>query len=73
MDEIDQAQDLMEKQLSAALAKHRESIRPGPIAKGTCYHCDAVLDDLAGRFCGFECRDDWQAAQEAARRNGRQA
>jgi len=70
-DVIDEANELAQRLLNEAIAKHKASERPPLPVKGVCYFCDAVLDDMTGRFCGPECRDDWQAAQEAARRNGR--
>ena len=58
-DEIDQAQDHIEKSMAAALEaqRHKRDVMP---PNGKCYNCDAPLESDLHRFCDTECRDDFQ-------------
>lgn len=58
-DDADRAQVQQERMESALLAV-RAPI--GPMPTGHCLWCRAPLPDLR-RWCGAECRDQWQAAQ----------
>jgi hypothetical protein len=64
-DDADQADLLIEAALQDAIAAAR---RPtGPVATGYCLWCDEPL--AAGRrWCGAECRDEWERGHDAARR-----
>lgn len=55
-DEIDRAQNEVERSLSEAL-RTRKAEGPHPI--GMCHYCGEILDDLA-RWCDLGCRDAWQ-------------
>jgi len=37
---------------------------------GFCNNCEAELDQSLA-FCDADCRDDWQANEDAKKRNGR--
>lgn len=68
MDEFDMASELEERQREAALARSRIGKILHP--KGECHWCAAPVDRL---FCiGVDCRDDWERADRARERNGRQ-
>ena len=67
MDDVDIATELIERNLALALRVVRAS--PMLEARGVCLYCEATLDDLTARWCDAGCRDDWQRAAEAARRN----
>lgn len=57
MDDIDRANALAERERQAAIAARKPE---GPRATGRCLWCDTPLE-LSRRFCGPECRDDWEA------------
>ena len=64
-DIVDQAQD----QNPDALATSQR--RPaGPPFTGQCHYCEADVPHPR-RFCDEDCRDGWQAEQDAAQRNRR--
>lgn len=67
MDEADTADIEVERTLATSL----RLVRAAPVlgARGTCLSCEATMDDMAARWCDADCRDDWQRAAEAARRN----
>ena len=53
-DIIDQANDLIEREMKMRLAQRRTSVLP-PI--GECYNCGEHLDGDR-RWCDADCRDD---------------
>lgn len=56
MDEIDQANDQVER----SLAQSMRSRRPvGPTADGLCHHCGEPVAP-ALRWCDVECREGWE-------------
>jgi hypothetical protein len=65
-DEADIADEAIERTLATSL----RLVRAAPVlgARGTCLSCEASLGNDA-RWCDADCRDDWQRAAEAARRN----
>lgn len=66
-DLIDEANETAELFLSNSLRKSQQSARIAPHAIGTCLSCgEFVATDL--RWCDADCRDDWQAAQDRAKR-----
>lgn len=65
MDESDRATEAEENQRKDALAKRK----PVPIATGFCLNC-GIETNKDHCFCDPDCRDDWELAQEARRRNG---
>lgn len=68
MDEFDIAQEyemeLRERQIAAA------SKGPALPATGRCYHCEELLTGPFLRFCDADCRDDYERAEQAQKRNG---
>lgn len=57
MDDADRAAQEIERSEQEAQRQRRPT---GPVATGRCLHCDEILDDVR-RFCGVECRDQWEA------------
>ena len=55
-DDIDRAQNEVERNLGEALRTRRAA---GPVANGRCHFCDEIVDDIS-RWCDSECRDGWQ-------------
>lgn len=60
MDDIDNAQEQMERDLDTALRLRRPE---GPAAIGECLWCGEPLAD-GRRWCDADCRDDWEAHRE---------
>jgi len=56
MDQFDRAQQVEERDRELCIAQRKPT---GPPACGYCYHCGEQLRD-AHRWCGSECRDDWE-------------
>jgi len=56
-DEIDRAQNEVERSLGEALRVRRPV---GPSSTGRCLYCDNLLD-RGRRWCDSICRDDWEA------------
>lgn len=70
MDILDDATATAELLLKAELAAHAAAAaRAGPQATGECLSCGAFLGDAVRRWCGPECRDDYERDQRAQRRN----
>lgn len=69
-DDCDKASEIAERHLRAALAtqlsKGRQEARP---ATGLCPSCGGKPPKKA-RFCGAECRDDFETARRKAAING---
>lgn len=65
MDDIDVAQERIERTLAQAL---RRAQLAGDEAKprGACLFCEHPLK-AGQRWCDADCRDDWEAEQRAAR------
>lgn len=57
MDDADRAAPEIERGIEEAQRLRHPA---GPVATGRCLHCDEVLDDVR-RWCGSECRDQWEA------------
>lgn len=53
-DAADQAQGLVEQLLKASLDNHKPIEVP---LSGFCLHCEEPIE--AARFCGVDCRDDY--------------
>lgn len=54
-DIIDQANDLIEREMQARLASRRNTMLP---PTGECYNCaEPVIENR--RFCDAECRDEY--------------
>lgn len=65
-DEIDRAQDEIERATERALAAARRVQRLPDL--GTCHYCG---EPLRGRlFCDAECRDGWERERAARQRSG---
>ena len=62
-DIIDQANVAAEVFRDAALSQRKTE---GPAATGYCFNCDARLAPKL-RWCGAECRDDWEKTQRAVK------
>lgn len=58
-DIIDQANDLIEREMAARLAARRAPTLP---ATGECHNCEAPLDGEL-RFCDADCRNDYDRRQ----------
>lgn len=64
MDDIDRAQNEVERTLAEAL---RRRSSPGPVATGRCLYCDELVAD-AHRWCDTDCRGGWEREARRARR-----
>lgn len=58
-DEIDAAQDHIERTMAATLAAQRNKPDTMPPC-GKCYNCGEPLESDLFRFCDTYCRDDFQ-------------
>jgi hypothetical protein len=68
MDEADIAAPLIEATVEMGIRQARSA--PALMPRGQCHFCDEeVADGL--RFCGPDCRDDFQAEEEALKRMGK--
>lgn len=67
-DIYDQASD--REQLERDLAIQYSSKVNAVPATGFCLSCGELMDVPSRRFCDSFCRDDYQKAQEADKRNG---
>lgn len=65
-DDIDKANETAERYLSAAIANRASD---GPVPCGYCHFCGERIP-YDQRWCDADCRDDWQAEQDAAARLG---
>lgn len=65
-DQIDAANETAERYRSAALANRASD---GPVPCGYCHYCGEPLP-ADQRWCDTDCRDGWQAEQDAAERRG---
>lgn len=63
-DELDLASERAEIDRENSLRLRKPA---GPQPNGRCHFCDEIVSDTA-RFCGPECRDDWEAEQKRGRR-----
>jgi predicted nucleic acid-binding Zn ribbon protein len=57
-DEVDKANEYAEVFLDVALKNHKH--KPIPAGVGICMNCGVPVEGDA-RWCGVECRDDWEA------------
>lgn len=62
MDDIDKMQDAQEVIHQANLQKSKKVVGE-VLATGQCLFCDAELPPGI-RWCGKECRDDWQKLED---------
>ena len=67
-DIADRADELIEREMAAALAAHAAKPRLEP--KGYCHNPDCELD-TDNLFCSIGCRDDYDRMEAAARRAGK--
>lgn len=44
--------------------------KPGVVRNGRCNNCNAKIKKALA-FCDPDCRDDWQANEDAKKRNGK--
>jgi hypothetical protein len=65
MDDTDRASEREEQARKDALALRMPAMKP----IGRCYWCDSDTHGNA-LFCSIDCRDDYQKAQDAKKRNG---
>lgn len=56
-DNLDRASDYEEQERAAAVTKRRPQ---GPVPTGYCHNCDEPLADDHSRWCGVECREDYE-------------
>ncbi len=56
MDEVDAANEHVERERAALLARRKPA---GPVACGACHFCGAEVHGEA-RWCDVECRDAWE-------------
>lgn len=68
MDDADRAEERIENTIADALAEVRR--KPSLIAVGHCHSCGEAIAP-GHLFCDADCRTDWQALQDARKRNGR--
>lgn len=66
-DEIDAAQDHIERTMAATLAAQRAKQDDMPPC-GKCYNCGEPLDSELFRFCDIACRDDFQLRKKHGKR-----
>lgn len=59
-DEIDRADQEVERSLKEALRKRRPA---GPVPTGRCLWCGEIVGDMM-RWCSVECARDWERAFE---------
>jgi hypothetical protein len=65
-DDADRAEEIIEQTVVEALAAARRAKRDGR-ATGRCLWCGEKTGQ-GRRWCGPDCRDDWERAHAAARR-----
>lgn len=65
-DPIDVSADMAEFLLEQKLMERK----PVPESKGHCLNCKEPLAPGV-KFCDADCRDDWQLAQDATKRNAK--
>jgi hypothetical protein len=56
MDEIDRAQNEVERSLGEAMRLRKPE---GPVATGRCLYCESLLEP-GRRWCDSICREDWE-------------
>lgn len=69
MDDADRAEERIEQALDDALGEVRRAQEHGVKAVGACLFCGEPLPDHM-RFCGPDCRDDWEHEQRMKRLGG---
>lgn len=67
MDLADAADDLIENEIQHHLRMAR---RPKELRDGHCLNCNAELPTGTALYCDDDCRADWEAREEARKRNG---
>jgi hypothetical protein len=75
MDEVDMANERLEIERAALIARHRLHAARIPLLYARCRNCDETLDVArrAAGFCSAECRDDFQRLEAAQARRGQPA
>ncbi len=69
-DVIDQASDVAEQMLHAAVQRQRSKVAAEELkAFGYCHYCSEPVPP-SFKFCNASCRDDWEAVDAARKRNG---
>lgn len=69
MDEADRADSAIEHLIADGMERVRRKLERCLPSIGVCHNCESSIN--GGRvFCSKECSDDWDARQEARRRNG---
>ena len=63
---LDDDASMREEQFLDVASKQRKP--NGPVAVGHCLYCNAELPNDQ-RWCDAWCREDWQIAQDARKRN----
>lgn len=69
MDEADRAS--LEEERALREATYRASRTPHLKPTGVCHWCDEPVEENR-IFCDRDCREDWERAEAARERNGRQ-
>lgn len=67
-DEADRAQAQLDALAPFEIGMSKKKEGPPPI--GRCYFCEAPVDG-AMRWCGDDCRNDWEYEQRRKREQGR--
>ena len=67
-DDADRAEETIENRLSDALAEVRRA--PSLVPCEACHYCGNPLTQAGHLFCDVDCRSDYQAMQDARKRNG---
>ena len=69
MDDVDRATPNIENMIADGMAKVRRELERSLPSIGVCHYCGTSVG--GGRlFCGLPCSKDWDAEQEARKRNG---
>lgn len=69
MDDCDRADKRIEQMIADGISRAKRLAERNLPITGQCHWCS---ESIAGRiFCSKECSDDWQAEQDAKKRNGK--
>lgn len=69
MDECDMSDDRIQAMIDQGIQRVRAKLERALPSIGICHWCESPV--MGGRiFCSKECSDDWDARQEARKRNG---
>ena len=67
MDDLDRAQEHMEKEAPGVIARSRKPVGPQP--NGRCHYCDEIVGDDA-RWCDALCLKAWERETAGRQRAG---